>query len=961
VSVDRTKVLEAAQKHLAKGAFDKAIIEFQKLVKADPSDVRTWLKIGDLQTKIGAKNDAISTYARVADQYAQQGFFLKAVAVHKQILKLEPTRLDIQLKLAEMYEQLQLVSDALQTYEMVAGGYARAGDMDKALATLGRMVDLDSENIPTRIKYAEALSRAGKQKDAADAFEAGAKLLKAQGRIDDYLKVAERLLYHRAEDVVLSRELAQLYLERNDGKRALAKLQVCFKADPKDVPTLEMLATAFEQLGQLPKTVSVYREVARIHAEAQRPEERAKTLRRILALDPGDAEARQALAAYAQPVAAAPVRRDLGPPPGAVVEPSHPSARRPADLEENELEDDAEILEADELDEDEIAEAEALEAASISPENEAYLDADGDEPPTTHHASQREPSPPEADPDDEDIIVVDEVSSPPPAPDVPSEPPPMATRTSLPPEIAREAQIAKLLTECEVFLRYGLKQKVVEQLRRVLELEPRHVEAREKLKDVLIDRGELEAAGQELLFLADTFTADKPSVAMLYLRQLLEIDPGNLEAQGRLDALSPAPKVAPTPEPARMVVPPPRAVLPVAAIPKAAGLPTNGKAAAGAAARVAVPPPSRVAAPEDEVFFVEDEGTETGARPALQPSPPTPVPLLAQAEGTPFDDDERTVYGTDPLGDGHAEATESGLDEGQPDGDRLAPISPEEFESAPLRPSAPDVPAPERMSRPSLPPGEVEELLDEAEFFVAQGLYEEARALLRDALTAHPRHPVIGDKLAEIEEAAAHAAASQPPPSLDESFALAERLADDFEAKPGGGEAAGSDVLDVEHVFAAFKKGVSAQVGLEDTDTHFDLGIAYKEMGLLADAIAEFTLCLANPQRICISETMIGLCHIEKGELAEAIIHYKKGLYAETKTDREELGLYYELGRAYETLQDPKEALYYFEKVKKRDPSFRGVQQSIDALTRPPAPVAAAPSAATDDIDAVFDDLMGKD
>ena len=109
VSVDRTKVLEAAQKHLAKGAFDKAIAEFQKLVKADPKDVRTWLKIGDLQDKVGQKKEAIETYARVADQYAQQGFFLKAVAVFKQILKLDPTRLDVQLRLAENYEQLQLV------------------------------------------------------------------------------------------------------------------------------------------------------------------------------------------------------------------------------------------------------------------------------------------------------------------------------------------------------------------------------------------------------------------------------------------------------------------------------------------------------------------------------------------------------------------------------------------------------------------------------------------------------------------------------------------------------------------------------------------------------------------------------------------------------------------------------------------------------------------------------------
>ncbi len=942
MSVDRTKVLEAAQKHLAKGAFDKAIAEFQKLVKADPKDVRTWLKIGDLQDKVGQKKDAIETYGRVAEQYAQQGFFLKAVAVFKQILKLDPARLDVQLKLAEMYEQLQLVSDALQTYEMVAGTYARAGDMERALTTLGRMVALDENNIPTRIKYAEALSRAGKTAEAATAFEAGARLLKQSGRIDDYLKVAERLLYHRPEDVALSRELAQMYLDRNDGKRALAKLQVCFKADPKDVQTLDMLASAFEQLGQLPKTISVYREVARIHAEAHRPEERALTLKRILTLDPGDAEARQALAAYAAP-APAPPRRDLAPPPGAVIEPSRPGHRAPPPQEiEPEEEDAEEILESEELSDEEADAIEAAEAAEAA-EAEEMLAAGSD--------------------DDDDVIIVDDEvaapSAPAPAPTpahVEAEP---APRPSLPPEVAREAQIAKLLTECEVFLRYGLKQKVVEQLRRVLTIDPQHVEARERLKDVLVERGETTAAAAELVTLADQFASDKPPVAVLYLRQALEIDPGNGDAVARLARLAPDPakrSIAPK------LVPPPGALRPPSSI-------------------ASSPAPAN----EDEVFFVDDEPQAADGREAGGSA----VQRAATTEDGPFEGEEQTVYGApDGLDAARLEddrdvlRTETGEDDEEPEAepagtlvarspleapraDPLAPISPEEFESAPLRPSAPG-PVPgglERVSRSSIAPGEVEELLDEAEFFLAQGLFEEARSLLADALSAHPRHPVIRDKLAEVTEAANQAAASaaqSAPPASDQAFELAEKLADDF-GPSGQAQPAGSDVLDVEQVFAQFKKGVEQQVGLEDTDTHFDLGIAYKEMGLLHDAIAEFGLCLANPQRVCIAETMIGLCHLEKGEIAEGIIHYKKGLYAPNKTDREELGLYYELGRAYELLGDPKEALYYYEKVKKRDATFRNVDERIDALARPAPAQSVVAANPADDIDAVFDDLMGKE
>jgi tetratricopeptide (TPR) repeat protein len=357
----------------------------------------------------------------------------------------------------------------------------------------------------------------------------------------------------------------------------------------------------------------------------------------------------------------------------------------------------------------------------------------------------------------------------------------------------------------------------------------------------------------------------------------------------------------------------------------------------------AAPPPT------DDVMFVEDE------------PPTTTREATATSESdSPFDDDLKTQFGPAPE---EADRTDAGLEPRK--ADPLAPMSPEEFEKAPLRPSM--MPgAAERTSRPSISPNEVEDLLDEAEFFVAQGLFEEARGLLSDALSQHPRHPVIRDKLAEINELASQAAASQQaatasqPPS-DDSFALAERLADELGEGGGEQQPAGSDVLDVEQVFAQFKKGVEAQVGLEDTDTHFDLGIAYKEMGLLPDAIAEFGLCLANPRRVCIAETMIGLCHLEKGEIAEAIIHYKKGLYAEHKTDREELGLYYELGRAYEMLGDAKEALYYYEKVKKRDATFRQVEERIEALARPTAAVSQVSPNPADDIDAVFDDLMGKE
>jgi pilus assembly protein FimV len=899
VSLDRSKVLETAQKHLAKGNFDKAIAEYQRLVKEDPSDVRTWLKIGDLFTRKGARREACQTYLRVAQHYAEQGFLPKAVAVYKQILKLDPSRLDVSIKLAEMYQQLEMTTEALAAYEHVAGSLARAGQVDKALAVLKKMVELDPENITARIKLAEALSKAGKAPQAASEFEVGAELLEKQGRVDDYIKVAERLLFHRPGDVKTARKLAAFYLERSDAKRALAKLQLCFKSDPRDVATLELLARAFHVLGQTPKTISVYREAARIVAEQGREDERARILKRILELDPQDQEARQALAAHAERSSARLA------PAGAMAESGARSAPAPeaveeVDIEELEVDDTDIVVMEDDDDEPELEVVEERGGSSLPP-------APAQDAPAPATAASVRPSEPSA-----------------------------LDRSSVPPDVAREAQIARLLTECDVFLRYGLKNKVIGQLTQVLELDPGHVEARERLKDLYVDMGHTEQAIAQLHALADVFESDRPEVTEQYLQQILELRPDDALAQQRLGA-APA---APQPDLDDFDAPDEEVVFIEGSLPPAPDEDTLAlldeperpedfdDASTGQVE--AIPE-----APEPEVLEV-DAGREPRwamKPPAARDEPATETePDLTAARLTPLAEEPSPAEDDDAL---------------------LAPMSPEEFEAAPVEPAAPAAPAPEAAG------GEVEEILDEAEFFIAQGMYDEARSSLNDALGDLPDHPLLLDKLREIDEADGDAELVIEEPA-DQSFELAEKLAEEL------GEATGSDdddQIDVETVFAQFKKGVAETVGSEDTDTHFDLGIAYKEMGLIDDAIQEFVLCTGEPDRECMAHTMIGLCHVEKGTLAEAIEHFKKGLYADKKGEREELGLYFELGQAYELLNDANEAIYYYEKVKKRDPNFRGVDARIRALTHPQSgpPEPAGGGGGLDDVDRAFDDLLRDD
>ena len=259
---------------------------------------------------------------------------------------------------------------------------------------------------------------------------------------------------------------------------------------------------------------------------------------------------------------------------------------------------------------------------------------------------------------------------------------------------------------------------------------------------------------------------------------------------------------------------------------------------------------------------------------------------------------------------------------------------------------------------PSLRPGrrEIEEGLDEAEFFVTQGLYDDARTSLQELLATYPNHPLVLERLEEVEQLAAMQGGGYD--TGDPSYALADKIAEEVEnLNPLDGPPTGQ--IDVETVLAQFRQGVGRTVSIEDCDTHYDLGIAYKEMALLDDAIAEFKIATMNPARQCIGETMIGICYMEKGDVAQALEHFKQGLQAQQRSEREELGLYFEMGNAYESVGDLSEALYYFQKVDKRDPSFRNVRQRVARLHGAMHGVSdGGRSPARDDVDRSFDEYL---
>lgn len=1048
VSIDRNKVLEAAQKHLAKGNLDKAIVEFQRLVAADPKDVRTLLKIGELQARKGSIRDACDTYLKVGDSYSDQGFFSKSVAVYKQVVKLDPTRVDAIKKLARNYEDLQLTGDALAAYELLAQTLAQKGDMDGALAAMSHATSLDPQNLAARIRYAEALSKAGKTKEAADEFETSARQIKQQGRIDDYIKVAERLLFHRDNDLALAKELAGLYLERNDGKRALAKLQVLFKANPKDDSVLTMLAQAFVSLEQRDKAIQVLKELARHHLEQHRTEDRVRVLRRILELDPTDAEAKQALLGDA-PAHKPKVDIDAIVPNTAVVGGAGSSPAARPGLHVSAGQGPSVPMPGQARGPAPAVPRPATGGTSVEPPAATIIRVSrSSRPPAASHAVRpvEVPKPAPLPAVEDEIIIIDDEA------EVSAEPAEPVQRASQPgAEVSTQTVVARLLAECDVFGRYGLKDKIVDQLERVVALAPEHREARERLRDAYLDLGNVDDAVEQMVVLARLTMTSEPAYAIASLRKAVAIDPENPDVRHMLRQLDPAFSTstasveavrpqAPAPLPPSREVPTQPSVLPPAPEPEPEEDVVFFDESAGASI---APPPS----PAEDVLFVEEisapaslpaeppivmqepepwrpsEPAPIAAAPAprMPTPPPSPEPLRASpSAGMPlpavldfFDDEEEEppprmsaaeiiAEAASLAGASIATSAEMPPEPQLPDVaafiDLDEPISKEEFEGGPASiappPAAPAAPA------------ALDEVLEEVDFYLAQQLWDDARSTLSEALAAHPGHPLLTDKLEEIDELAtmygnaavaheAHRAEAAPPPpqlavrpvsapperpvsvpprpvsvppqtrasvgppapSDDVSFALAEKLAEAIEEELGPSKptAAGSDSVDVDQVFAQFKAGVEKQVDESDVETHYDLGIAYKEMGLLEDAVGEFEIAARSETKASIALTMIGLCRVEQGRIDDGISALERALAAKHRDAREVNGVHYELANALALAGRNTEAIAYYEKVLAADPTFRGIREKIAAL-RSAAP---ADDAEQDELEKAFEDLLG--
>lgn len=290
MALDKARVLAAAQKQLARNNIDKAIKELSRIVREDPKDLRVRQKVAELLARQGKVPEAMREFQIVAEAYERGGFYPKAAAIYKQMLRFEPDQMQWHLALGEIYQQLALLSDAMDHFNRVATHFDEHGNTRERLDIYNKLLRLNPESIEYGEKLAEIYAQDNDPVGAFEVWRGLAEILEQRGDLESLIRVYERMSSLRPDELTLVRALADLYLDRGDPKRALAKLQICFKNDPQDTETLNLLADAFIDLGQAAKAVAVLKELAQIYESLGYEDYRNQVYDRIAELDPSEGD-----------------------------------------------------------------------------------------------------------------------------------------------------------------------------------------------------------------------------------------------------------------------------------------------------------------------------------------------------------------------------------------------------------------------------------------------------------------------------------------------------------------------------------------------------------------------------------------------------------------------------------------------------------------------------------------------
>jgi tetratricopeptide (TPR) repeat protein len=925
----KAKLLREAEKFVLQGRISHAIGEYLKIVKSDPEDVLTLNTIGDLYLRQGRVEEANRLFLQVAEAYTRNSFLLKAIAVYKKILASDPTHLEINSKIADLYARQGLSVDARIQYLYVADLYSKAGLTDESLLAFEKAVEMDHSNsevqLKVQLKLGEIYLSKGMEEKAHQYFASAARAQSKAGNAEAAVATFQRALLLKPLDVEILSDYLESAEELGDVGPVLEHLHQCLVQAPEDVPLLDLAGRAHLAKGEFENSLERFKSAfavddsrydnfllaSRALAEMGNYDRAAECLDPILPTLISRRETERAVQAY-QFILQADSSNIF-------------TVKKLADLY-SATNDELRHLEALQKIAHHYASSDSPKEALEYIERILQFDPMNREYQALHRQafSAAKPDTPYALPD----AVIEAQAR---AKSIGSSPAdgPM-TR-----DVDSKERTNPKIVEIDLFLSYGMKEKALNLLREMEAQEPKNRDVRTRLIAVYRENGETRPAAEQCLLMTALFRkAGDEEGAQRYFQEAQELAPDWIDEE--FDLTSFAKK---------------HGISLDSAVSRTASTPGGGLEVdlSGDLSEIFFRDgPEGAADLEDDSDTVEVQETMADElHPELPPSLPDESvgDQLQEVDfylRLGFQTEARTKL--DEIAKQHPDHPELpsryeqlGEQPVQPSGESTIPI-PMGPELSEAEDEAED--GAQELHPVAEPPVELEQDVESTGQFTRSGASEE----VPEPETEQPVASLgLADSLPESKElpnaepeVIALPAKSAP---VEETIEEGESDAPDF-LNPESGEAG------VNTMFSDLIDEVNAlteqEIAREDFETHFNLGIAYREMGLADDAINEFQSAMKtldpskSPRDAVRCCGMLSTCFLDKEMPRSAIRWCQTGLEVPDISPHESLALQYDMGYAYSLERDPEKALEYYRMIFEVDPSYRDVAQKIDHLKGEP-------------------------
>ena len=972
MAIDKNTVSKEAQKFAAKGQFDKAIAEWKKLLKESPNDPNIFNTIGDLCLKKDSKADAVDAYRKAADLLAADGFTSKAIALYKKVLNIDPKQIEVHLSLGDLNAEKGLTGNALESYKVVADHYTQQKDPARALGIYQKMADLNPANVAFRVKLGDMYAKENMTSEASKAYLAAAEVHMSKNAFKDARQLFEKVLSLDPGNKVVYHKAGMVYFQEGKFSEACKALKPAFESDPSSREIADTYLEALLKAGKEPEAEQVIGKI--LANDATRTDLREKLVKIHL----GKKDDHKALAEITLIAEAKTAEGDSSAAENVlkafvVQVPEYIPARQKL----------AEFYRSVERNQD--AAVTFLQAAEIL----AETNDQGGAKAFLNRALELAPDLQEA----KELLEQLEATlsaTPPPEPEIVKEPITVAQEKSAarPPAAAlsileENPAINEAFTEIDVLAKYGLTAKALEQLEALTLKYPESPQVRMRLQDVYREQGNLSKATAHALALANLYASkNMKEQADSVLRSALSLDPNNNEVRAKL-GMAPVPSEALAEQPRQAKPSPPEepaqtdeiafegldAGMPLleeksplaetairATAPAIKKEPLPAEKSRAGAAKIPEEPVKRIPEPkvpvqkpiaaiqadineiwaEAEFYFQQGLFEEAKKHYAkiveLNPSNRRAIDRLGEISR----EEEKTLEFTnlaeavEELEDSAVpEAAEHELPLSSSDEDAVRSLMQEISQLGKPQSPAASLPPDEETLTFSPQPASTEHKKGPSAFIPEVAVTPAPSGL------SVPEEDFF-DLGEELKKENSSAAARNVERSSDDFFDLAAELRDELNtvavpARPTGS----ADEQSLDEIFEEFKRGVEKQSVKEDVDTHYNLGVAYKEMGLLDDAIAEFILTPEDEPRFIQSRYLLGLCYMEKGEYQNAAREIQHALHCSEsllQEDEDTLGMHYDLGLAYQGAGKINNAISEFQIVDALDPGYRDTTSKLKEL-----------------------------